>query len=312
MTHARLSGGIVALGAIFVAIQLIRPSLPPRTPVPQLQAPADVQAILQHSCYACHANSEPLPIADNIVPAYWLVSHDIHEAQRHLNFSELAAKPAAVQRATLFEAVNMIQLGAMPLPSYLAAHHSAAITPAQLATLRAWLAQPPATPPPAIDANAAATQFAAWSTAQHAPTAPSLNGVTIPDGYRDWQPISSTDRWDNGTVRQILGNPIAIKALAEGNINPWPNGTTFAKVAWIATPDATGGGIHAGEFKQVEFMIRDEQKYKSTAGWGWARWLGPSLKPYGKDAQLANECIGCHLPVKNSDYVYTMPLKGAR
>jgi hypothetical protein len=199
----------------------------------------------------------------------------------------------------------------MPLPRYLLAHHNAALTPAQLTTIKTWLAQPPATPAPPIDPSAAEKQFTAFAAEQHKPTAPSPNGLTIPEGYRDWQPISSTDRWDNGTLRQILGNPIAIKALAEGHINPWPDGTTFAKVAWIATPDGNGG-IRAGEFKQVEFMIRDEGKYKSTAGWGWARWLGPSLKPYGKNADLAAECVGCHLPVKNDDYVYTMPLKGAR
>jgi hypothetical protein len=306
-----LAGIILVLGILFIGAQFLRPKLPSRAPAPQLQAPPEVQAILKKSCYSCHANSEPLPLADNVVPAYWLVAHDILEAQQHLNFAELATKPAAAQRAELFEAVNQIQLGAMPLPRYLAAHHGAAITPAELTTLKTWLAQPPATPAPPIDINAAAAQYATWSTSPHAPTAPSPNGLTIPADYRDWQPISSTDRWDNGTLRQILGNPIAIKALAEGHINPWPDGTTFAKVAWITTPDGNGG-VRAGEFKQVEFMIRDEQKYKSTAGWGWARWLGPSLKPYGKDANLATECVGCHLPVKNDDYVYTMPLKGAR
>jgi hypothetical protein len=45
------------------------------------------------------------------VPGYWLVRHDILTARDHLNFSTLGAKPAAAQRATLYEAVNMIQLG---------------------------------------------------------------------------------------------------------------------------------------------------------------------------------------------------------
>ena len=57
--------------------------------------------------------------------AYWLVRHDILTAREHLNFSTLGSKPAAAQKATLYEAVNMIQLGAMPLPSFKKLHPEA-------------------------------------------------------------------------------------------------------------------------------------------------------------------------------------------
>ena len=40
------------------------------------------------------------------------------------------------------------------------------------------------------------------------------------------------------------------------------------------------------------------------------RWRGTDLKPYGKDAAFTNECVNCHTPVRQNDYVYTMPLKG--
>jgi U3 small nucleolar RNA-associated protein 14 len=56
-------------------------------------------------------------------------------------------------------------------------------------------------------------------------------------------------------------------------------------------------------------MVKDAQRYRQTAGWGWGRWRGMDLKPYGKDAQFANECVGCHEPVKGNDFVYTMPLE---
>ncbi len=36
-----------------------------------------------------------------------------------LNFSELGTKPAAAQQAELYEAVNQVALGAMPLRLYL-------------------------------------------------------------------------------------------------------------------------------------------------------------------------------------------------
>jgi len=38
-------------------------------------------------------------------------------------------------------------------------------------------------------------------------------------------------------------------------------------------------------------MIKDSKKYAETGGWGYARWLGLDQKPYGKDANLAQECV---------------------
>jgi hypothetical protein len=57
-------------------------------------------------------------------------------------------------------------------------------------------------------------------------------------------------------------------------------------------------------------MIRDSRKYAPTKNWGFGRWLGTGLKPYGKDAAFAEECVSCHAPVKDNDYVYTMPIPG--
>jgi hypothetical protein len=290
---------------LFGLAQLIRPSLGNSAPTAELQTPPEVRAILQNSCYSCHSTQTELPIYDRVVPAYWLVVKDVRDGRAHLNFSEMAKLPKAMQKAALFEAINQIQLGAMPLPRYLKVHPYAAVTPSQLRVLRQYAASLTV---PAVMAVVAAPVPVAPTPA---PVQLSPNGIAFLDDYKNWRPISSTDRWDNGTMRQILGNDVAQKALAEGHINPWPTGTTFAKVAWKAAPDGNGG-IRAGDFAQVEFMIRDSKKYKSTAGWGWARWRGTDLKPYGKDAKLADECVSCHLPVRDADFVYTMPIQGAR
>ncbi len=126
--------------------------------------------------------------------------------------------------------------------------------------------------------------------------APAPNGIAFLPEYKDWKAISSTERFDNHTMRVILGNDAAVKAIAENHINPWPDGTAFAKVAWLQQPDEKGL-VRTGAFFQVEFMIRDSEKYAGTKGWGWARWRGADLKPYGKDATFAKECIGCHDPL---------------
>jgi hypothetical protein len=295
---------------IFLGLQLVRPTLTNPPVTAELQAPPEVKAILRNSCYSCHSNETNLPWFDRVVPAYWLVANDVREARKHLNFSEIGALPAAKQKATLYEAINQIQLGAMPLPQYLTVHPGAIVTQAQLAVLRNYLKPPATAAATPADIAASDAQFATWikSNAPAANVQNSPNGVAFIPDYKTWRAISSTDRFDNNTMRVILGNDIAIKAIEQNQINPWPNGTAFAKVTWHTQPDGTGL-VKTGTFQQVELMIRDNNKYASTKNWGWGRWLGTDLKPYGHSATVSDECVNCHTPVRQNDYVYTMPLQ---
>lgn len=295
---------VACAAAAFLVAQAIRPSLGrPSGPQAEIAAPPEVRSILQRRCYACHSDTPQLAWFDHIAPAYWLVAKDVRSARQHLNFSEIGAKPAAAQRATLFEAVNMIQLGAMPLPSYLAVHRDAGVTPEELATLKTYLA--PFAPAAAATAVPPATP--GQPTPTGAPAGPSPNGVPFPADYKSWKIVSTTDRGDNHTLRLITGNDIAVKAIAAGNIHPWPDGAAFAKIAVQAVDDGKGN-ITSGNFVQVEFMEKDATKYKATEGWGFARWRGNDLKPYGKGAHFDSECTGCHAPMQDHDFVYTLPL----
>ncbi len=296
----------------FLGMQLVRPRIMNPPVSAEIDAPSEVRAALRSSCYDCHSNETRLRWFDQIAPGYWLVAHDVREARQRVNFSEIGKLPAAQQRATLYEAVNQIQLGAMPLPQYLIAHHEAAMTPEKLAVLRAYLAPPAVQAADAAQIGAANAQYKQWVETGNDPASgvrPELNGVPFLPDYKNWRAISSTDRFDNHTMREILGNDTAVKAIAENHINPWPDGTAFAKVAWQQQQDDQGVA-HTGAFIQVELMVRDSKKYASTKGWGWGRWRGTDLRPYGRDAAFTNECIGCHEPVRQNDYVYTMPFKG--
>src|SRR5580698_4495046 len=122
----RTIGKLTVTGVfVFALLQVVRPSIPVQPATAELQVPPAVRHVLEKDCYSCHSDQRRLAWFDHIVPAYWLVRHDILTAREHLNFSTLAAKPAAVQKAMLYEAVNMIQLGAMPLPSFLKLHPEA-------------------------------------------------------------------------------------------------------------------------------------------------------------------------------------------
>jgi hypothetical protein len=306
----KILGRFFLVGVIlFVALQLVRPSIPTKAATAEIQASPAVKKILEKDCYSCHSDEKRLAWFDQIVPAYWLVRHDILSAREHVNFTTLGSKPAAAQRATLFEAVNMMQLGAMPLPQFVALHRDAKVTPEELAMLKAYLA--PWSQPPAPAASTPAPKAKAPATVSLASIPAELNGLPFEADFEGWKPISTTDRGDNNTFRLILGNDIAVKAAASGNISPWPDGARLAKIAWQQELGADGL-VYPGQFVQVEFMVKDARRYKDTEGWGWGRWRGLDVKPYGGDAHFVNECTGCHLPVRGDDYVYTLPVTAAK
>ncbi|VAW64637.1 Cytochrome p460 [hydrothermal vent metagenome] len=137
---------------------------------------------------------------------------------------------------------------------------------------------------------------------------PAPNGIQLPEAYKDWRVISQSHRTDNNTVRIILGNDIAIKAARSGNTNPWPKGTILGKLVWKQKAQAHWPtAIAPDKFVHAEFMLKDSEKYKSTGGWGYARWKGMDQKPYGKNKDFAQECVSCHTPVKDNDWVFTTP-----
>jgi Cytochrome P460 len=204
----------------------------------------------------------------------------------------------------------------MPLPSFLKLHPDAKVTPEDLATLKAYLTPWSGAP---IPANGAPGGAGNNGSALGVPPArlslatvlPEFDGFPFDPAFENWKPISTTDRGDNNTFRFILGNDVAVEAARTGNIFPWPDGARFAKIAWQqeAGPD---GLIYPGKFVQVELMLKDAERYKHTEGWGWGRWRGADLKPYGQNAQFVNECTGCHQPMRGNDYVYTLPISAAK
>jgi hypothetical protein len=300
---------VIAGAAVILLLQLIHPSIPQGPATSEIQAPPQVRQILEKDCYSCHSNERRLSWFDEVAPGYWLVRHDILTARQHLNFSTIGSKPLAAQQAALYEAVNMIQLGAMPLSKFVLLHPDSRVTPEELTTLKAYLAPWSESGSTGIMASSPAAELPFRANLAGVP--PEFNGLAFQPGFEDWKPISFTDRGDNNTFRFILGNEIAVRAMESGNISPWPDGTRFAKIAWQQTI-GEDGLIYPGKFVQVEFMMKDAKLYKQDEGWGWGRWRGAALKPYGKDFGYVGECTGCHAPVHGNDFVYTLPITLAR
>jgi hypothetical protein len=140
-------------------------------------------------------------------------------------------------------------------------------------------------------------------TAGDTPTAP--NGIAMIPGYEDWKIIAPSYRPDKDHVRVILGNGTAMQAMREGT-RPFPDGTVLAKVAWTTRKHPKfPTAVEPDKFVQVEFMVKDAKKYAATGGWGFARFMGPELRPYGQGPSFVQECYGCHVPVMDNDFVFT-------
>ncbi|MES2390025.1 MAG: cytochrome P460 family protein [Acidobacteriota bacterium] len=305
---AALLWGLAVAVVLGAAMQAVRPSLGKSAgPAAEIAAPAEVRAVLERRCYACHSDEPRLAWFDEPAPVYWMVAKDVRDARARLNFSELGNKPVAVQRAELYEAVNQVRLGAMPLPAYLAVHRGAGVTAEELKVLQDYLAPFAPTPSSAAAAVPVAGVVAAGPVGEKMPAGESANGVPFEAGFRTWKLLSATDRGDNHTLRIITGNDVAIKAVEEHQTHPWPDGAAFAKIAYAAVDDGQGNLV-PGKFVQVEFMEKDAAKYARTKGWGYARFRGDALKPYGEGTHFDEECVGCHEPVKDHDYVYSLPI----
>lgn len=305
-----LLAGIIVL-LCFIGIQFIRPGITNPPVTADMAAPPEVKQILKRACYDCHSNETQLAWFDDIAPASWLVANHVKEGRKVLNFSNWDSLTKDQQKGKLFESLNQVVFKTMPLQQYTRFHPAANISEADIAVLRKYLTTlvPPAHASDSVKIQAAAAQFEKWIQAAPAnnPVAAEHNGISFLPDYKNWEPISSSERFDNGTLRVILGNAVAMKAIREQHTNPWPDGAAFAKVAWEQLTD-TAGQVRAGEFKQVEFMIKDSRQYASTDGWGWARWWkGTQLQPYGKNALFVTECMNCHQPMQQHDFVFTFP-----
>jgi Cytochrome P460 len=117
-----------------------------------------------------------------------------------------------------------------------------------------------------------------------------IYGVTIPAGYRDWQLIAVDQRLVTDKVDQLraqLGNEVAIKAFKEGKI-PFPDGTIIAAQHWDRVPSEDNNKILVGAFPgaqsfvvgsavNVQFMVKDSEKYAATGGWGFGDFMDLTL-----------------------------------
>jgi hypothetical protein len=130
---------------------------------------------------------------------------------------------------------------------------------------------------PRMGAILAASGFVAAAAADDdtKPRAASpIYGVTIPEGYRQWELIAPAEEADPlNELRTVLGKVVATRAYREATL-PFPDGTILAKLAWkrIQSPEFESASV-PGAATTVQVMVKDSKKYASTGGWGFGRFV---------------------------------------
>lgn len=128
---------IVVVG-LFIVLQLI-PLNQTNPPVIQdASAPSDIKTILQTSCYDCHSNETAWPWYSRIAPGSFLITRDVVEGRKHLNFSEFSDLDAFDSTDIADEIIEVLDEGEMPILPYLLLHPGASLSDSQVEALQGW------------------------------------------------------------------------------------------------------------------------------------------------------------------------------
>lgn len=137
-------------------------------------------------------------------------------------------------------------------------------------------------------------------------------GVRIPAGYRDWPVISvAHEAGNNNDIRAIVGNDIAMKAFRDGT-RPFPDGAIIGRLAWRYESSEENNAVFgqaqsfvAGAPTNVQFSVKDANRYGSTDGWGYGQFENGKAN---RSEALVNTCAPCHArgrSAKANDFVFT-------
>lgn len=135
-----LLGLVVAL----VLAQAVRPDQTNPPVTGDVAAPPEVAAVLKRACYDCHSNETKWPWYSQVAPVSWLVTRDVNEGRKHLNFSEWQSYEPKRQAHKLEETEGEVSEGEMPMFIYLPMHPEAKLSDADKKLIVDWAKQRPA------------------------------------------------------------------------------------------------------------------------------------------------------------------------
>jgi Haem-binding domain len=130
---------LIALAIIVVGIQFVPVdrSNPPVTE--KIDAPSNVLSILKASCFDCHSNETEWPWYSYVAPVSFLVSADVEDGRKRVNFSEWDKYDDEKRAKKLDAIIKEVEEGEMPLSKYTLMHPDAKMDQAKIKVLKDWI-----------------------------------------------------------------------------------------------------------------------------------------------------------------------------
>lgn len=130
--------------------------------------------------------------------------------------------------------------------------------------------------------------------------------VPYPAGYRDWhhvksmviQPSHPLENPFEG-IHHVYANDLAVQGLKQGD---YPDGAVL--VFDLLQYEEADHALTEGPRKLVGVMVRDQDRYASTGGWGYEGFAGDSHTERLTD-DGGKSCYGCHSPQSADQYVFS-------
>lgn len=135
-----------------------------------------------------------------------------------------------------------------------------------------------------------------------------MSGIKLSDFTdfeKKWKLVTVRFRRDTGEMRFTYANDTAFAALMN-SATDYPKGAVFAKIGFKTNQDpGFPSSVVPTESRRYQFMVRDQDKFSKTDGWGYALFdLDGFVYPENAEVQTA-ACAACHRIVPERGYVFS-------
>lgn len=131
--------------AVIILMQIIRPDkniddkVSPEALNQIMEVPADIETILERSCYDCHSNNTHYDWYHEIAPISWLVNSHVKEGKEHLNFDAWSSYNERQKNHIISDLDESVREREMPLALYVVVHPEARISEEDNQKLLDWI-----------------------------------------------------------------------------------------------------------------------------------------------------------------------------
>ena len=145
MNPSRIASAAAAMFAASITLSFVHPwgnlrsGLQADTPLLDGSAvPDTVRHVMEKKCADCHSTNTEWPLYSRLAPGSWLVEHDVHEGQDHLNMSQWQRYNLETQIDLLTSIASEVRSGQMPVRQYLILHPRARLSPEEQQLIYDW------------------------------------------------------------------------------------------------------------------------------------------------------------------------------